>query len=163
MLFDQFGIDSRFLRILKTQGITEPTPIQAKAIPVILEGRDAIAIAQTGTGKTLAFALPALSNLASAPADCKRMLIITPTRELAHQINAVIQPFGKTIGLRSSCIYGGVGMHPANSSVARRLRNHCGYSRTIARSYKSRQCPFRQSVGTRTRRSRPDVGYGIFA
>ena len=121
MSFDQFGLDQRCLRILKTQGIKEPTPIQAQAIPVALEGRDVVAIAQTGTGKTLAFALPTLTRLSASSASRTGMLVVTPTRELAHQVNAVIEPFGRALGLRTSCIYGGVGMQPQ----AQALRKGC--------------------------------------
>lgn len=110
MFFEEFRIDPRCLRVLKTQRITQPTPVQSKAIPVALEGQDVIAIAQTGTGKTLAFALPALTRVASGSKNNQTLLILTPTRELAQQVHQVIEPFGKALGLHALCIYGGVGM-----------------------------------------------------
>ncbi len=119
MSFEEFKIDSRCLRVLKTQRITEPTPVQMQAIPVAQEGRDVIAIAQTGTGKTLAFALPALSRLASVFKERKSMLVLTPTRELAQQVNSVIEPLSRALGLRTLCVYGGVGMD-SQSKILRR-------------------------------------------
>ena len=97
--FQNYNIDPRCLSALKSQRITEPTPVQAEAIPAALEGRDVIAIAQTGTGKTLAFALPALTRLAAAKPGRNRMLVLTPTRELAVQVHSVLQSMGKTLGL----------------------------------------------------------------
>lgn len=111
MSFTQFGIDKRCLDALKAQGITSPMPIQSQAIPAALEGRDVIAIAQTGTGKTLAFALPALTRLAALKGPIRNgMLVLTPTRELAIQVHSVIEPLARKMGLRSTCIYGGAGM-----------------------------------------------------
>lgn len=112
MSFERFNIDPRCLRLLKTQGITDPTPVQAQAIPLVLEGRDVVAIAQTGTGKTLAFALPALTRLDARDPARNGMLVLTPTRELTQQVHAVMEPFGKALGLRVGCIYGGVGLEP---------------------------------------------------
>ena len=111
MPFSQFGIDKRCLDMLKAQGIASPMPIQAQAIPAALEGRDIVAIAQTGTGKTLAFALPALTRLAAIKGPVRNaMLVLAPTRELAIQVHSVIDPMARKIGLRSACIYGGAGM-----------------------------------------------------
>jgi ATP-dependent RNA helicase RhlE len=109
MLFKDLSIDPRCLKLLKKQGIETPTPIQEESIPQALEGRDVIAIAQTGTGKTLAFSLPSLSRLGETKTGRNRMLVITPTRELALQVQSVIEPFATTFGLRSACLYGGVG------------------------------------------------------
>jgi len=117
--FADLSIDPRFLRILKAQQIVEPTPVQAQAIPVALEGRDVTAVAQTGTGKTLAFGLPALTRLADTKAGSSRMLVVTPTRELAQQINDVLHPLGKALGLRTVCVYGGVGMEPQTKALRR--------------------------------------------
>ncbi|MCC6695315.1 MAG: DEAD/DEAH box helicase [Candidatus Hydrogenedentes bacterium] len=110
MSFDQLGVHPRCLGVLKGQRITEPTPVQAEAIPVAVEGRDVIAIAQTGTGKTLAFGLPSLTRLAGTKPGRTRMLILAPTRELAQQVESVIAPLGKALGLQTACVYGGVGM-----------------------------------------------------
>lgn len=119
MSFANLSIDPRCLRILETQQIVEPTAVQAQAIPVALEGRDVTAVAQTGTGKTLAFALPALTRLADTKRGPNRMLVLTPTRELAQQINDVLEPFGRALGLRTVCVYGGVGMEPQTKALRR--------------------------------------------
>ena len=119
MSFQEYSIDPRCLRVLKSQRITEPTPVQAKAIPPALEGRDVIAIAQTGTGKTLAFGLPALTRLAAAKRGRNRMLVLTPTRELAVQVHAVLQSMGKALGLTAVSVYGGVGIEPQAKALRR--------------------------------------------
>jgi len=108
--FDELNIDPRFLKILKGQQITTPTPVQAQAIPVALEGCDVVAIAQTGTGKTLAFGLPALTRLAQRDVKGTRMLVLAPTRELAQQVNAVLETHARALNMRTACVYGGVGM-----------------------------------------------------
>lgn len=110
MSFDQFNIDPRCLAVLERQGIKQPTPVQEQAIPVALLGRDLLATAQTGTGKTLGFALPCLTRLAASRPKPNGMLVITPTRELAHQVNDVLNPLVGVLGLRTLCIYGGVDM-----------------------------------------------------
>jgi ATP-dependent RNA helicase RhlE len=109
MSFSNYAIDPRCLSVLDAQRLTEPTPIQAEVIPVALTGRDVVAVAQTGTGKTLAFTLPSLTRLAQGPKQRNMMLVLTPTRELALQVHAVIREYGKAVGIRSTCIYGGVG------------------------------------------------------
>ena len=117
MSFEQFNLDPKCQRLLKAQGIIEPTPVQAETIPPALEGRDVIGIAQTGTGKTLAFTLPALTRLAAGPCTKNAMLILTPTRELAVQVNSVVEPLAKALGLTSVCIYGGAGMEPQTKAL----------------------------------------------
>ncbi len=120
MSFSQFGIDKRCLENLKAQGISSPMPIQSQAIPAALEGRDLIAIAQTGTGKTLAFALPALTRLAALKGPIRNgMLVLTPTRELAIQVHSVIESLARKVGLRSACIYGGAGMGAQTEALRR--------------------------------------------
>lgn len=96
--------------MLKSQGIADPTPVQAQAIPVVMDGADLTAIAQTGTGKTLAFGLPTLSRLAQKPPVRNSMLVLTPTRELAVQVHKVFETFGRALNLRTVCLYGGVGL-----------------------------------------------------
>jgi ATP-dependent RNA helicase RhlE len=117
MSFESLNIDPRCLSILKAQRIENPTPVQAQAIPVALEGRDLIAIAQTGTGKTLAFGLPALTRLKDAKPGRTQMLVLAPTRELACQVHSVLEHFAKPMGLRTACIYGGVGMEPQTKAL----------------------------------------------
>jgi len=107
--FSDFDIDPRCLSVLDKMGIVKPTPIQAKAIPLALEGRDLIATAQTGTGKTLGFLLPSLTRLAREPDERNRMLILLPTRELCTQVASIVEIHCKALHLRSTVIYGGVG------------------------------------------------------
>jgi len=95
---------------VRALGYVTPTPIQIKSIPPIMQGRDVIGLAQTGTGKTAAFALPILQRLLQGPRGCVRVLIISPTRELAEQTCEVTNELGKQTGLRSITVYGGVGM-----------------------------------------------------
>jgi len=119
MSFQQFNLDPRCHKILKAQRITEPTPVQKRTIPVALDGRDLVGVAQTGTGKTLAFVLPALTRLASRRPVTNSMLVITPTRELARQVHDVIQEFGRGLDLRAVCLYGGVGIEPQIKQLKR--------------------------------------------
>ncbi len=119
MSFEPLGIHPRCLNVLQRQDITEPTPVQAQAIPVAMEGRDLVAIAQTGTGKTLAFGLPALTQLAGSKPGRTRMLVLAPTRELAQQVEKVIAPLGKAVGLHTVCVYGGVGFEHQTRALRR--------------------------------------------
>ncbi len=116
MSFTTMGLSESILRAVAEAGYSQPTPIQAQAIPVILEGRDVLAGAQTGTGKTAGFTLPLLQRLSDrrAPAGKRavRALVLTPTRELAAQVGESVTTYGKYLPLRSTVIYGGVGMHP---------------------------------------------------
>lgn len=109
MNFTQFNLDSRLMQGIKVAGYETATPIQEAAIPAALRGRDIIGTAQTGTGKTAAFVLPILNKLLDGPKGMPRALIITPTRELAEQINQVVRALSAGTGLRSATIYGGVG------------------------------------------------------
>ncbi len=112
MSFDSLGLCAELLSAIATQGYTEPTPIQTRAIPVILEGCDLLAGAQTGTGKTAAFALPIVQMLsAKVPTQKRRrprVLVLVPTRELAAQVSEQMQNYGRRLSLRSTMIYGGV-------------------------------------------------------
>ena len=113
MLFKELNIITPILEALKKEGYTEPTPIQEQAIPVILDKRDLIGLAQTGTGKTAAFAVPILQILQAGSKDVKGMraikaLILTPTRELAIQIGESFTAYGRYLGLRHTVIFGGV-------------------------------------------------------
>lgn len=118
MTFDEFDLDPRLQRALQHLNFTTPTPIQEQLIPVALEGRDAIGIAQTGTGKTLAFGLPTLSRLAQERPMPNSALILTPTRELCQQCYEVLNDLGKAVQLRAAAIYGGVGMHQQRDDLA---------------------------------------------
>jgi ATP-dependent RNA helicase RhlE len=110
MNFNTFNFHPSIMAGVRALGYTVPTPIQAQAIRPILQGRDLIGLAQTGTGKTAAFALPILQRLQSEPRERIRALIISPTRELAEQICEVFNNLGAEAGLRSVTVYGGVGM-----------------------------------------------------
>lgn len=110
MTFEEFEeLDPRCLSVLKQMEIEAPTPVQEKAFPIVVAGKDLIATAQTGTGKTLGFALPALSRLAREKECRNRMLVLVPTRELAVQVESVMAELCKALHIRSALIYGGVG------------------------------------------------------
>src|SRR2546429_5082560 len=115
--FSALGVAEPLCRALASEGYAKPTPIQVGAIPLLLEGRDLLGIAQTGTGKTAAFALPILQRLAADKAavdrrKTARVLVLTPTRELALQIEDSFRAYGRHLGLRRAVIFGGVGQHP---------------------------------------------------
>lgn len=107
MPFKQLGLSDDVLRGVQAAGYTDPTPIQLRAIPVILAGKDVIGSAQTGTGKTAAFALPIITHLKSH-GKC-RCLVLEPTRELAAQVETAFRDYGRFTDLRTTCIFGGVG------------------------------------------------------
>jgi len=123
--FDDLGLAEPLLRAVRAENYTQPTPIQAQAIPHLLDGRDLLGIAQTGTGKTAAFALPILERLSANPVPRKRgavrALVLTPTRELAVQIVENFRTYGKHLGLRTAVIFGGVGQQPQVENLARGL------------------------------------------
>ena len=148
MSFDQLGLSPDILRAVVEEGYTEPTPIQRQAIPIVLSGRDLMARAQTGTGKTAAFALPILermkvhANASFSPARHPiRVLVVTPTRELAIQVHDSFRTYGRHVDLRSTIVYGGVAMAPQERDLLAgveivvatpgRLLDHAG-SRTLS-------------------------------
>ena len=112
MPFDQLGLAPSLLEAVAAAGYSEPTPIQAKAIPAVLEGQDVLAAAQTGTGKTAAFTLPLLHRLGETQQKKPRVLVLAPTRELAAQVNESVRTYGKAGSIRSTVIFGGVGYQP---------------------------------------------------
>ena len=147
MPFDHLGLGPETLRAVEEEGYTDPTPIQEQAIPIVLKGVDLMARAQTGTGKTAAFALPILerlkgqANKSFSPARHPiRVLVVTPTRELAIQVHDSFKAYGKYVGLRSTIVYGGVPMGPQQKDLLGgveivvatpgRLLDHAG-SRTL--------------------------------
>ena len=124
MLFEDLNIIEPILRALKTEGYTEATPIQAKAIPSLLKGMDLLGCAQTGTGKTAAFAIPILQGLSSEQRNLKgnrqiQALILAPTRELAIQIGDSFKSYGEHLGLRTLVIFGGVSQHPQTEALGK--------------------------------------------
>jgi ATP-dependent RNA helicase RhlE len=119
MNFDKFNLHPKILAGVNALGYTTPTPIQTEAIPPVMEGRDVMGLAQTGTGKTAAFALPILERLLKGPRGRVRALILAPTRELTEQTHQAIGRLGGKTGLRSATIYGGVGIQPQIGTLRR--------------------------------------------
>ena len=138
MSFEALGLQAELLGAISAQGYTTPTPVQSKTIPFILAGRDVLAGAQTGTGKTAAFTLPILQLLSSRERTGKlpRALVLTPTRELAAQVEESVRTYGKGLHLKSTVIFGGVGINPQIEQLRRgidilvatpgRLLDHAG-------------------------------------
>jgi ATP-dependent RNA helicase RhlE len=122
MTFTDLGLIAPLLKAITEQGYTKPTPVQAQAIPFILQGRDMLAGAQTGTGKTAGFTLPLLQLLSkNKPASPKRKvraLILTPTRELAAQVGESVRLYGKHLPFKSTVVFGGVGINPQIKTLA---------------------------------------------
>ncbi|MBV1905560.1 MAG: DEAD/DEAH box helicase [Pseudomonadales bacterium] len=120
MGFDSLGFSKPILRAVLERGYTEPTPIQSKVAPVVLAGKDLMASAQTGTGKTAGFTLPLLEKLSKgipAKSNRVRVLIITPTRELAAQVQESVSGYGKYLRLKSAVVFGGVKINPQMKSL----------------------------------------------
>ncbi|MEM7133355.1 MAG: DEAD/DEAH box helicase [Chloroflexota bacterium] len=117
MKFEDLSLDARILAGVRSAGFETPTPIQEQAIPQILEGKDVLGLAQTGTGKTAAFMLPILNRLTQGPLRRVRALVVAPTRELAEQIHETTVELGKKTKIRSASIYGGVGKGPQISAI----------------------------------------------
>ena len=140
MTFQPFSLDARISAGIRSVGYATPTPIQRQAIPVVLEGRDVLGIAQTGTGKTAAFMLPILQRLTDGPMGQVRALVLAPTRELAEQIHQTAVDLGTNTRARSVSVYGGVSKSRQTEALRRgaeivvacpgRLLDHIG-SRTI--------------------------------
>src|SRR5690349_16438649 len=125
MSFDNLGLSPVIKHTLRELGYRLPTPVQVKAIPLALEGRDVIGSAQTGTGKTAAFGLPMIERLVlradATPLKPRlpRSIVLTPTRELALQVNESLAGFSRRTGLRTVAIFGGVGMQPQIAALKR--------------------------------------------
>ncbi len=122
MTFETLGLSEELLRAVRDTGYTSPTPIQAKAIPAILQGKDVMGAAQTGTGKTAGFTLPLLQLLNNKPpvkSNRVRALVLTPTRELAAQVQDSVLTYGKHLKLRSAVVFGGVKINPQMMKLRR--------------------------------------------
>ncbi|MEJ2881332.1 DEAD/DEAH box helicase [Pedobacter sp. GR22-6] len=124
MLFEELSLIEPILKALQTEGYTQPTPIQEQSIPSILQGRDLLGCAQTGTGKTAAFAIPMLQLLSKPHANTKvhkaiKALVLTPTRELAIQIEESFKAYGKNLPIRHLVIFGGVGQKSQTDALHR--------------------------------------------
>ena len=114
--FAELGLAPEVLRAVVDAGYVHPTPIQAQAIPLALEGRDLIGLAQTGTGKTAAFTLPIVNQLLNGPTR-PRALVLTPTRELAVQVDESFRKYARYSGLKVLAVYGGVGLEPQTKAL----------------------------------------------
>ncbi len=126
MSFDSLGLSAEILRAVSDKGYTTPTPIQIQAIPLVLEGRDLMGGAQTGTGKTAGFTLPLLQRLMDTTKPQKgrrplRCLILTPTRELAAQVHESVQTYGRHLPLKSAVVFGGVSINPQKMKLIKGL------------------------------------------
>ena len=119
MGFIQFDLDPRVMAGIREAGYSEPTPIQKAAMPFVLQGRDVLGLAQTGTGKTAAFLLPILDRLIRGPRRCVRALVIAPTRELAEQTFKASVQLGFRTGIRSTAVYGGVSKRTQLAEIER--------------------------------------------
>jgi len=121
MLFKNLGLTAELLRAVEKQGYDEATPIQQQAIPLVLEGKDVLAGAQTGTGKTAGFTLPLLQQLQKSPREGQkrhpRVLVLTPTRELAAQVHESVRDYGQYLPFRSAVIFGGVSINPQKQKL----------------------------------------------
>jgi ATP-dependent RNA helicase RhlE len=117
MTFSTFALDARILRGVEDLGFTEPTPIQRDAVPPGIDGRDVLACAMTGSGKTAAFVLPILQRIIASPRGKTRALVITPTRELAAQIHEHVRELGRHAGVSSAAVFGGVDMRPQTRAL----------------------------------------------
>lgn len=117
--FADLGLDGQLLRSVDALGFTQPTPVQQQAIPLALQGRDVLASAMTGSGKTAAFLLPILHRLRQKPRGETRALIVTPTRELAAQIVEHLRELAQGTDIRGAAVYGGVGMNPQKDAFRR--------------------------------------------
>ena len=124
MTFQTLGLSADLVGMVAEEGYTEPTPVQRAAIPLVLAGRDVLAAAQTGTGKTAAFVLPILdrlrghANTSFSPARHPvRVLIVVPTRELAMQVDESVQTYGRTVPLRSTVVFGGIPIEPQTKAL----------------------------------------------
>ena len=122
MKFTELGLSKPLQRAVAEQGYDTPSPIQAQAIPAVLSGKDVMAAAQTGTGKTAGFTLPILEILSRGKPvkfNSARALILTPTRELAAQVEASVMTYGKYMNLRSAVVFGGVKINPQMQKLRR--------------------------------------------
>ena len=123
--FKTLGFAPQLEKLIEANGFTSPTPIQMKAIPLVRQGYDLLAAAQTGTGKTAAFVLPMLQKMIEEPTlyqkRVPRVLVLTPTRELATQVGETILSLGKDLGVRSAVVFGGVGINPQKAAIAKGL------------------------------------------
>ena len=163
MTFRDLGLIAPILSALEEQGYTRPSPIQEKAIPPALEGRDVLGCAQTGTGKTCAFAAPILQRLSAAPVKGRpiRALILTPTRELAIQIGDSFQAYGSHLSLRHAVIFGGVGQNPQVEALNRGVDILVATPGRLMDLHDQGVRPSGAAGDLRAGRGRPHAGHGL--
>ena len=162
MSFNSLGLSDTVLKGIRAMGYEDPTPIQLRGIPLILEGRDVIGSAQTGTGKTAAFGLPILTKL-DKPGDQPRALILEPTRELASQVETAFRDFPRYSKLRTTVLYGGVKYGKQTDALQTGTIIDNGHARPTARPPLATQHHAQAPGVSRARRSRPDAGHGLHA
>ncbi len=163
--FTELGLDPLLLKALETEGYTTPTPIQSQAIPSVLDGKDLLGIAQTGTGKTAAFALPILQRLAAnrRPATHKgvRALVLSPTRELATQIAESFKTYGRHMGFTVSVVFGGVAHKPQRDALHRGVDILVATPGRLLDHMSERNVTLEFDRNPGSRRGRPDDGSGL--
>ena len=161
MSFNKFGLSPEVVRGTQAMGFAEPTPIQLRAFPIVLAGKDLIGTAQTGTGKTAAFALPILTLLAKHGAF--RCLVLEPTRELAAQVETAFRDYGRFTDLLAALVHGGVGYGKQREELKRGVDILVATPGTSARSAGTTHYHFEIGKNSRARRSGPDAGHGFYA
>ena len=157
MKFAALGLSGKVLEGVNAMGYTDPTPIQLRAIPLVLSGKDVIGSAQTGTGKTAAFALPILSKLGAHMPAGPRVLILEPTRELAAQVETAIRDYARFTDLKITVVYRRRGLRQAERRIQGRRGHRSRHTRPPARPSGARHVATRQGGISRPRRSRPDA------
>ena len=163
--FNDFGLAEPILRALSEEKYVTPTPIQAQTIPLLLAKRDVIGIAQTGTGKTAAFALPILNHLAAnrvrpQPKTC-RVLVLSPTRELSGQILDSFRAYGRHLRIQSALAIGGVSMGAQVRSLLNGLDVLVATPGRLLDLIQSNALRLERRRGVRARRSRPHARHGL--
>ena len=168
MTFDSLGLSADLLRTVAEEGYIKPTPVQAAAIPHVLQGRDVLAAAQTGTGKTAAFALPILdrlrehANTSFSPARHPvRALILVPTRELAVQVDEAVRTYGRTVPLRATVVYGGVPIEPQTKVLRAGVEILVATPGRLLDHVQQRTVEPRPGVDPRARRSGSHARHGL--
>ena len=163
MSFESLGLSAPVLQAVADKGYTEPTPIQEKAIPIVLMGRDVLGCAQTGTGKTASFVLPMIDILAEGRAKARmpRSLILEPTRELAAQVAENFEIYGKYHKLNMALLIGGVSFPDQERVLEPRRRRADRHAGPPARPFRARRHPAERRQDPGDRRSRPHARHGL--
>ena len=159
--FAELGLSEKSLQSLTRAGFEHPTPIQARAIPPALEGKDVIGTAATGTGKTAAFLLPIIERLAGKPGT--RALVLAPTRELALQIGEELERFGKARHVRGAVVIGGVGMGQQERAFREKIEVIIATPGRLVDHLQQGTVQARPHRGAGARRGRPDARHGLQA